>query len=423
LHSDDYAAPLGRGSYTCAVGRVFLFDWPIVALGLLLSACGLVLVYSATWVPGEPPGPYFSDIFIKQVIAVAVSLVAFHFIRRIKWGIRPDSWLWFYLPVMLLLLIVLFVGHGMAHTGAQRWINLGFFKLQPSELAKVSWVMILAWFMSAGHAFIKANYIKAMAVLVSMTGLMLLQPDLGTSLVFIFSFLVVAFISPAPKRYLLITVACGLLLSVPAYFFVMKVYQQNRILTFLFKKEKVEVKGEDGLPLRDERGRIVYEIVKARPTEGDWQQFQGEIAVGSGGLTGKGFLRGTQNQGQFVPAAESDFIFAIVAEEFGFFGSAFILILYFLLIARILALSRDAQTTYERYICYGASAVLLFHVFVAAGMTMRLTPVTGVPLPFLSQGGSSMLAFWIMLAVLESIYEKSQGEFGRSRPAAVVRRR
>jgi rod shape determining protein RodA len=147
----------------------------------------------------------------------------------------------------------------------------------------------------------------------------------------------------------------------------------------------------------------------------EWQAIQGTIALGSGGLYGKGFLRGTQNKGKFVPEAESDFIFAVAGEEFGFVGASLVVVLLLLLIARILLLASTAHTIYERYICYGASAVLLFHVFINVGMTMKLVPVTGVPLPFMSQGGSALISFWALLAVLQSIHDKGQGEYLRRR--------
>jgi rod shape determining protein RodA len=420
------------------VGRTFLLDWPIFVLGLILSGCGLVLIYSATWVENDPPGPHFSDIFIKQSIALIAALIAFHFLRRIKWGIKPDSWLWFYIPPLILLIVVLLIGHGMEESNSRRWINLGFFRLQPSEMSKVAWVMLVAWLFSEDPAKLRRNYLLGLFLLVSLVGLMMRQPDLGTSMVFVFAFFVMAMFTALPRKLILGTVLTMALLAIPAFFF-LRTYQQNRVLELVGKQKWVVVDPETERHF-DQRFEISLERArKMRPeldlelgstfiTDADatgvgYQANQGMIAVGSGGLTGKGFLRGTQAKGGFIPVVESDFIFALVGEEFGFFGSVTILILFFLLIARILALSRDAQTTYERFICYGASAVLLFHVFVAVGMTIRLMPVTGVPLPFLSQGGSSLLSFWILLAVLESIYEKSQGEYRRIRPATVVRRR
>jgi rod shape determining protein RodA len=409
------------------MSRNFLFDWPIFILGLILSLTGLVLVYSATWVAKTPPGFHASDIFIKQTIALMVALSIFHFARRIKWGLKPGSWVWFYIPVLALLVLVLFAGQGQDTHGVRRWIELGVFRLQPSEVAKVAWIMLLAWLFSADPSLLRRHYFLALTLMFSMVALMMMQPDLGTSMVFVFTFFVMALFTPLPRKLVLGTVGLLVLLAIPGFFF-LRVYQQNRVLELFDKQKWVVVE-----TVRDERYQVtpddadrldpnhVHDLgdvfyTSADSTRTAWQATQGMIAVGSGGLAGKGFLRGTQAKGGFIPVIESDFIFALVGEEFGFMGCALLLVLFFLLIARILALSHDAQSAYERFICYGASAILLFHVFIAAGMTMRIVPVTGVPLPFISQGGSALLSFWLLLAVLESIYARSKGEYlGRRR--------
>jgi rod shape determining protein RodA len=412
------------------MGRALRLDWPIVALGLLLSGYGLVMVYSATWRAGETPGFFASEIFIKQCVALVLGVTAFHFIRRIKWGLKPDSWIWFYVPVLLLLVLVLIIGGGPY--GVKRWIYIGPMQLQPSEPAKLTWIMLLAWLFSAPDAYLKRNYFIALALMLSMVGLMMAQPDLGTSMVFVFAFFVMAWLAAVPRRLVWGTVLACVIVALPGFFF-LRTYQQNRVYE-LFGRQKwivvdkvtdkrFQVTMDEARKMVPEERRDRLEVGHAFFTEASaqgtaWQATQGMIALGSGGLTGKGFLRGTQSKGGFVPEVESDFIFTLVGEEFGFIGCAFLLLLFFLLIARVLALSYSTQTTYERYICYGASAVLLFHVFINAGMTMKIVPVTGVPLPFISQGGSSLITFWVLLAVLESIYEKSQGEYLRVRREA-----
>lgn len=382
--------------------RAINFDWSLLLLGLILSGCGLVLVYSATWEAQDPPGPYFSDIFVKQLAALGMGLLLFYFMRRIKWGIRPHTWLWWYVPAMLLLLLVVLIGHGMESHGSQRWINLGIVKLQPSELAKAAWVLILAWYYSLEQGQQVRSYLRLMAVMGSMVLLIMRQPDLGTSLAFVFTFFIVSAFARVPFRTLALTALVMLVLTIPGWM-MMQDYQKNRVLAFVGKELNT---GEDASP------RYGW-LRPASATGVNYQLTQSLIAVGSGGLTGKGFLHGTQVRGGFIPVVESDFIFALIGEEFGFVGALLVLLLYLLLIARILALSQQSQTPYERLVCYGISAIFLFHVLVAVGMTIRLTPVAGVPLPFISQGGSSMLTFWLLLAILESIHEGGRHGFTR----------
>jgi rod shape determining protein RodA len=419
--------------------RTILLDWPLLFLGLLLSACGLVLVYSATWEARDPPGFYASSIFVRQCLAFVIALLCFYFVRRIKWGLKPASWVWFYVPVMLLLIAVLLIGHESG-TDARRWIDLGFFKLQPSEPAKVAWLLMLAWLFSAPPLQLKRSYFIALTLMLSMVALMMEQPDLGTSMVFVFTFFVLAWLAPIPRNVVRNTMIVFGILVLTAWPF-LRMYQQNRVLAMVgwqrvrvveqvrderveislpgaqeLYEERIEAAAEQGKTYRGDPPELGDILLKRASIRGTiYQAYQGTIALGSGGLTGKGFLRGTQNKKDFVPEAESDFVFAVAGEEFGFVGSVFIIGLFLALIVRILGLAARAHTPYERYICYGASAVLLFHVFINIGMTMKIVPVTGVPLPFLSQGGSSLISFWIMLAVLESIHEKSMGEYGRLR--------
>jgi rod shape determining protein RodA len=380
------------------VPRYPAFDWPLFILGLMLSVSGAVYVYSATWKAADPPGVYFSPLAIKQIAFIAVGVLAFYLLRRINWGLKPGSWLWFYVPVVVPLLLVLFLGHGGATRGATRWIDLGVIDFQPSELAKVGFLLTLAWLYSGEAHEVERRYWQALAIMVSLVLLMLLQPDLGTSLVFLFTFFVVSALTPLRRRILWVSFAALVVLSVPAWF-VMRDYQKNRIMVF-FGYEIAQTDEGRKLKPADPRG-VAYQLK------------QSQIAVGSGGVTGKGFLHGTQTRGGFIPVLESDFIFALVAEEFGLVGCLYLLALYFLLLARIIAIARTAKTPYEAYISYGSSAVIFFHVFVAAGITMRLMPVTGLPMPFVSYGGSAMLTMWLLLAVNESIFANSRRELRR----------
>lgn len=390
-----------RPGYNARVAKYQTFDWPLFILGLLLSCSGLVYVYSATWVARDPPGAYFSALCIKQALFVLTGIAAFTIFRQVNWGLKPGSWLWFFIPVAVPLLLVLILGHGGESHGATRWIDLGIIDFQPSELAKLGFILILAWFLSSDRAVLERRYFASLALMSGMVVLMLLQPDLGTSLVFVFTFFVVAAFTPVKRRVLLLTVLGFIVLSIPAWF-VMRDYQRNRILVFIGLEQ---APAEEGGGLR-----------KANPRGTAYHLKQSQIAVGSGGLLGKGFLHGTQVRGGFIPVIESDFIFALVAEEFGFLGCIYLILLYFLLLGRILTIARGAKTAYERYICYGSSAVVFFHVFVSMGMTMRLTPITGLPLPFVSYGGSAMITMWLLLAINESVYANSRRDLRPNRP-------
>jgi len=387
------------------VGRQPAFDWTLFILGVLLSVSGLVFIYSATWVSPDPPGINFLDaqgrigLAVKQGVFLLLSLIAFYFLRRLRWGLKPGTWLWFYLPAMFLLVLVLFIGRGPA-PGVTRWINLYFIDVQPSEFAKLALILILAWLYSEESQRLTEKYLTALALMLTMLALVALQPDLGTAMVFLFIFFVMSAFIPIKRRWLVATALAFIIAAIPAWF-LLHDYQKNRILVY-FGLELVPA--EEGGGLRPASALSTGYHVK-----------QSLIAVGSGGWTGKGFLRGTQVRGGFVPEVQNDFIFALVAEEFGFFGCAYLLLLYFLLLARILALSRDAVTLYERYICYGTSAVIFFHVLIAAGMTVGLTPVTGLPLPFVSYGGSSLMTMWLLLAINASVHASSRRDYRRIR--------
>ncbi len=255
--------------------------------------------------------------------------------------------------------------------------------------------MIVAWMFSVEPQRLVQRFIQAGLIMCSLLALVMLQPDLGTSLVFLFCFFVVAALTPLPRRTLLITLACLVLLAIPAWF-LMRDYQKNRVLVFI------------GLEIAPEGG-----LRKADPLGSAYHIKQSMIAIGSGGWTGKGFLRGTQSQGEFIPVIESDFIFALVGEEFGFFGCLYLLTLYLLLLLRLLSIAQHAKTDYERYTCYGISAVIFFHVMVSIAMTTRMMPITGLPLPFVSKGGSALLTMWALLAIAQSIFANSRRELQR----------
>jgi rod shape determining protein RodA len=370
------------------VGTKSSLDWALVIPALLLSLSGLVYVYSAAWIAQDPPGMFFGKMFLKQASFLAVSMVAFYLMRKINWGARPATFLMVLVPALLLLVLVLVIGH-TSGTNAKSWISLGPVDMQPSEFAKLAMIMSLAWLYSDPSGLSRLHFVHALVVLLCLLGLVLAQPDLGTGLVFLFTFFVVGALAAVPRKYLVGVALLIALLAVPAWF-QLKEYQRNRFYAWINPA--------------------------ASTSQWGYQTRQSEIAIGSGGLFGKGFLRGTQVQRGIVPVVESDFIFALVGEEFGFVGCTWVLLLFLLLLARIIAIARNANTEYEKLLCLGVSAVLLCHLLIAAGMTVRITPITGLPLPFVSYGGSAMLSMWIMLAICHSVWTNSAASIRPSRP-------
>ena len=404
------------------VQRGPLFDWWLFILALLLSLSGLLYIYAATWVAEEPPGPFFSRKFVLQCSYLAAALVVFWVLRRVNWGLKPDSWVWFYIPVIIVLILVQVIGHASG-SGSTRWINLGPVNVQPSEFAKLGLTMILAWLYSLDVTHNRRSYWIGLGVMLSMLGLVVIQPDLGTSLVFVAVFFIMSMFAAIPRRWIFGTLGVMVLLGAFVWFFRIPTGTDNDGNPCRYRPPPLVPSAEDdGCEyiefLRDyQRARITAFInPQADPQGTGYHILQSETAIGGGGVSGQGFLRGTQTRGGFIPVIYSDFIFAVIGEEFGFVGAMWVLLLYFLLIARILAISRDALTLYERYICYGISAIIFFHVFIAIGMTIRLAPITGLPLPFIAYGGSALMTMWLCMAILQSIYANSRRDYRYGKP-------
>jgi rod shape determining protein RodA len=418
------------------------FDWILFGTALLLSISGLVYIYSATYDPGlsswaqypaiqrmfaaiyEAQGWAFSKQFIYQCFFLIGALGVFFIIRRWNWGLKPDNWLWFYVPVMIILVLVQLIGHASG-SGSTRWINLGPINIQPSEFAKLGLTLILAWMYSGEPYEVRRRYGQALLVTASMLALVVIQPDLGTSLVFVMIFFVMSLFAAVPRRYIITTALVMVLMVLAVWFFRIPVSRDpdtGRMHGYQFPKLSAAAEKQDEtryieLLKRYQRARITAFLnPESDPQGSGYHILQSEIAVGNGGWTGQGFLRGNQIQEDFIPVVYSDFIFAVAAEEFGFFGAVWLLALYFILLFRILWLSRNVQTLYERYICYGTSAVIFFHVYVAIGMTVRLAPITGLPLPFVSYGGSALMTMWVYLAIMMSIFANTQRDFRRAKP-------
>jgi len=348
--------------------NLFNIDPTLFVSLLLLCSIGLVVLYSAT--SGEMAA------ITRQSIRFGIGFAALFFLAQIpaKELARWSPWL--YLMSIALLLVVLVIGY--SGKGAQRWIDLGIMRFQPSELLKIILPMMMAWYYSDKPIppTIMQIFI-ALLMIVIPVGLVLRQPDLGTALLITFGGICVIFLAGITWR--LLAVFGGIVMaSMPVFWFYLHDYQRQRILTMLN-------------PESDPLG-AGYHII------------QSKIAIGSGGIYGKGWLNGTQSQLDFIPERSTDFIFAVFSEEFGFFGVVLLLFAYGFIVIRGLTIAARAQDTYSRLLAGSFSLSFFAYFLVNIGMVSGLLPVVGVPLPLISYGGTSAVTILAAFGILMSIH-------------------
>ena len=343
-------------------------DFPLLAGLLLLSAIGLVTLYSA--------GNQNMDLIWRQVTRLGISFIVMLIIAQIppevlrRWA-RP------LFGIGLIMLISVLVT-GTVGKGAQRWLDLGFARFQPSELMKLAVPMMLAWYLHEKPLPPWKRHLAVALIIVLLPTLMIAkQPDLGTSILIASSGIAVLLF--AGLRWRLVAYALLLLIPIATllWHYGMHAYQRQRVLTFLN-------------PESDPLG-AGYHII------------QSKIAIGSGGLYGKGWLNGTQSHLDFLPERHTDFIFAVFGEEFGFAGISLLLFIYLAIILRGLYIATQAQDTFSRLLAGGLTMTFLVYLFVNIGMVSGLLPVVGLPLPLISYGGSSMVTLMAAFGILCSI--------------------
>lgn len=343
-------------------------DLPLLAGLLVLCAAGLVVLYSA--------GDESSQMLLRQGSRLAVAFVVMLVLAQIPpYHLRRWS-PWLFGAGILLLLAVLFVGD--MGKGAQRWLDLGFIRFQPSELLKTAVPMMIAWYFAERTLPPKHREIFIAAILIMVPAILIAkQPDLGTALLVASAGLFVLFL--AGLRWWIIT---GALVAVtglaPILWNMMHAYQRQRVLTFIN-------------PESDPLGSG-YHII------------QSKIAIGSGGLYGKGWLNGTQSHLEFLPERSTDFIFAVIGEEFGMLGIIALLSIYIFIIARGIFIAQRAQDTYSRLLAGSLIFTFVVYLVVNTGMVTGLLPVVGVPLPLISYGGTSMVTLMAAFGILMSIH-------------------
>jgi len=343
-------------------------DLPLVLGILSLMALGLFVVYSA--------GGQDMAIVYRQASRLGIALLVMLIIAQIpplsyqKWAV-----LVFVLGVLMLVAVLLF---GHVGKGAQRWLNLGFMKFQPSEIMKLIVPIMIAWFISQNNLPVKVSTVVLAFILVLVPTLLIAkQPDLGTSLLIASSGIFVIFLAGASWK--LIGVCTGLASAfVPIlWLFLMKDYQKQRVMTFLNPEQDPFGSG--------------YHII------------QSKIAIGSGGTGGKGWLQGTQSQLEFLPERHTDFIFSVFSEEFGLIGVAVLLTVYLFIVMRGLWIAVNAQDAFTKLLAGSITLTFFVYVFVNIGMVSGILPVVGVPLPLVSYGGTSVVTLLAGFGILMAI--------------------
>jgi rod shape determining protein RodA len=345
--------------------------WRVIFILTALVGFGATVLYSAA---GGSFQPWAGNHVLRFMVFLAMAIVMSR--------MRLDFWKSITFPVYVLLIVLLIgvMGMGFVGGGSRRWINLGFIALQPSELMKPAMILAAAWFFDRLPPG-KINGIEALwplaALLVVPSFLVIIQPDFDAALAYMFSVTVVAFLAGMPMIYFLSAAGAIVLLAPIVFFFGLRPYQQDRVLIFLN-------------PENDPLG-AGYHIT------------QSKIAIGSGGIFGKGFGNGTQSHLDYLPEGHTDFIFATMAEEWGMVGGFFILFLYYLLMRWGMGVALQSRTRYGQLVAAGMTCTIFFYIMINLLMVVGFAPVAGLPLPFISHGGSSMLTMMICIGVIMSI--------------------
>jgi len=349
-------------------------DWILIVTAILLVGIGLLSIYSSSLGRGD-----FLN-FKKQIIFLGIGFFLMFLISFFDWRELREN------PYLILILYLLCLG-GLAGLfflapeirGVKSWYKLGPVSLDPIEFTKIILIILLAKYFSmrhiemyrVRHILLSGAYIFLPAILI------FLQPDLGQVLILIALWVGVLIISGIKLRHFLILILCGLLILILSWSFLLKDYQKERVLSFL-------TPGIDPLGI-------------------SWSQNQAKIAIGSGGIFGQGIGQGSQTQYGFLPEPQTDFIFGALAEEMGLIGVSVLLFLFSILIWRIIKIAISSQTNFPRLFAAGFSILLISQIFIHIGMNLGMVPVIGIPLPLISYGGSSLIATFIGLGILESI--------------------
>jgi rod shape determining protein RodA len=391
------------------------FDLKTALITVALAFTGVVSVYSATY------DAHAAEIFHKQVFWVAGGLTVFFVLTFIPYRFVHFIAFPAYFFSIFLLVFVLLLGRTVS--GSTSWFNLGFFRLQPSEFAKITTVLALASYLSRTNVSLEntKDFLTACGIVVLPVVLIMLQPDIGTAIIYLGMFFPVLYWCGAPRFALLAIIAPGVagiaaligttpfLISILVLGILLYLARGHRIVAAIVFSLMVLVGISvqyiyDGLKPYQQRRIATFFDPNADPLGAGYNILQSKVAIGSGGLLGKGYLHGTQTQLNFIPEQWTDFIFCVPGEEFGFLGAALVLLLFMGLLLRGVKLGGSVKSKFGSIVAIGITAILAIHIFINIGMSLGLLPVIGVPLPFLSYGGSALLATMMMAGLLMNLY-------------------
>lgn len=400
----------------------FNVDWFIILTYVTLCIIGWFNIHAAVYDPNNPSIIDLDTNYGKQLIfIISAFIIGFAILLFDNKFFNTFSPV-FYSITILLLILVLIIGRNVG--GNQAWIPIGNFRLQPSEFAKFATCLLLARYLSSGTIKVqelKSQIIAAFIILLP-TALILLQPDVGSALTF--SSLILVLYREGLSGYFLVIEGLSILLFVLTvlynkYVVLVGVIALTSVLTYFYRKNRKSLTiigsgllfsvffifsvdfAYNNILKPHHKNRIDVILGKVNDPRGiGYNLNQSKIAIGSGGLWGKGYLQGTQTKYNFVPEQSTDFIFCTVGEEWGFAGCFLVISLYLFLLIRIVNIAERQRSSFARIYGYGVASILFFHFFINIGMTIGLIPVIGIPLPFLSYGGSSLWSFTILLFIL-----------------------
>jgi rod shape determining protein RodA len=361
---------------TRSVGRVGrAYDLQLTVYAALLATFGLVMAYTNTVEAGTgvlAAGSIFQRALmwtgIGMVVFILMTVFDYRWFKTLAWPIYGVN--------VGLLVLTLAIGDGVG--GSARWVSIGPIQFQFSELAKILMIIVLATYLGnrEGRLDSLGSILGAVLLMIPPWALVMMQPDLGTSMVLLSILAGTLFMSGASLRWLL-AMALGVVAAFPIAWQFLRDYQKDRILSFLN-------------PTADTQGS-------------GWQVFQSQMTVGSGGLLGTGLTNGAASRGGFLPVQESDFVFAVLAQELGFLGALVVFVLFMALLWRILSCAWRSKDPFGTMFGAGLASMILFQVFINIGMVIGILPVTGIPLPFITHGGASLTSLAIGLGVIQSI--------------------
>lgn len=374
------------------------FDWPLLLVVLLLSAIGVAMIYSAT-----RNSPDLVDYWQRQVNFILIGLGVLFFVAMLDYRQLSLLAIPAFLAFVVSLVVVYFVGE--AQGGSRSWINVGGTLVQPTEAGKFLLIIFLAWYLSwFREGLHRLPYLLvALSFLLAPLVLVYIQPDLGMTITYAFMGGVLILAAGVRYRHLAL-LSGGALLALPFFAATLQGYMLARICIFL----PTDDEGHIILPILN----LLRAMFETLPTEciqpeantaASYNVDQALIAIGNGGLTGLGWTQGTQNQLLFLRVRHTDFIFSVIAEELGMIGASFILLLLLFVVWRILRIAERAPDQFGKLLATGVAALIFFQIVVNVGMNLKIIPVTGLTLPFISYGGSSLISMMFAIGLAESV--------------------